>query len=392
VAWLLLALILFSLSGCSDERPSSEELPRGGAAGLGLWVLAEGSHRVLEQPDRMETLAETAEKLGATDLFVQVYRGGRSWFRSSLADDQPYRQIHAAHGLDPLPHMIRLAHARGIRVHAWFNALSLARNRDAPLLRTAGARAVLQDRKGRSLLDYPNFEVPEPDHAYLRMGSPQIWLDPSVPEVVEYLEGTVADLVAAGPDLDGLHLDYIRHPLALPLVPGSRFEGLDFGYGAEAQRAFEEVTGGPFRRGDRWDEFRRDRVGELARRLCTRIPESWSCSAAVLPWADRAYLTGMQDFRRWLEEGWLDFAVAMAYTRDDRLLRYLSGGLRGGVGGDRIWIGLGTWLLVKEVERVRRQIALARKAAPPGIALFSYDALMGAPDALQSLITEGTGT
>ena len=380
MARLSIALIVLALLGCSDEAP------RGDAPRVGLWVLAEGSHRTLDDPERIETLIRDARRLRATDLFVQVYRGGRSWFPSQAADDAPYRQIRETHGLEPLTDLLEQAHAHGLRVHAWFNALSLARNRDAPILRELGADAVLVDRRGRSLLDYPDLEVPEPDRAYLRMGTPHLWLDPAVRGVPEYLEQTVDDLLRAAPELDGLHLDFIRHPLALPLVPGSRFDvGLDFGYGAGPRERFEEQVGKPFRRGQSWDAFRRTSVGELVRRLCARIGSERACSAAVLPWADRAYMTAMQDYRHWLEEGWLDFAVAMAYTRDDHLLRYVARGLTGGVAGDRIWIGLGTWLFIEEVERARRQIELVRASPAPGIVLFSYDALAGAPEALRGL-------
>ena len=120
-------------------------------------------------------------------------------------------------------------------------------------------------------------------------------------------------------------------------------------------------------------------------RLNARLPEGWEHSAAVLPWADRAYLIAMQDWRRWLEEGWLDFAVAMAYTRDDRLLRYISHGLRGGVGGDRVWLGLGTWLSVARPDAIRLQVEIASAARPAGIAFFSYDAVADEPAALGAL-------
>jgi uncharacterized lipoprotein YddW (UPF0748 family) len=93
----------------------------------------------------------------------------------------------------------------------------------------------------------------------------------------------------------------------------------------------------------------------------------------------------MQDWRRWIEEGWVDFAVAMAYMRDDRLLRYVAHGLRGGVGGDRVWLGLGTWLNVDRPEAIRRQLEIAREAGSAGIAFFSYDAVADAPDALAAL-------
>ena len=137
---------------------------------LGLWVLCEGSQRVLEHPDRVPLLVDQALALGATDLFVQVYRGGRAWFRSSYADPLPYEIALVASEADPLARLIGLAHAAGLRVHAWVNVLSLASNRDAPVLHALGPGAVSVDRRGRSILEFPKLELPPPDSAYLRMG------------------------------------------------------------------------------------------------------------------------------------------------------------------------------------------------------------------------------
>jgi uncharacterized lipoprotein YddW (UPF0748 family) len=387
-------LTVLLLSACSGPDPSPavtpEEAAPGAAPRRGFWVLAEGTHRTLESRERIERLVAEAARQGVTDLFVQVYRAGRSWYPSRTADDAPYRSALIAVGEDPLRMLIDRAHARDQRVHAWFNALSLTTNRDAPLLRRVGREAVLVDRRGRSLLDYPRHDVPKPDRTYLRLGTPGIWLDPSTPGVVEVLEETLDDLIRAAPDLDGLHLDFIRHPLALPITPGSRFDvGLDFGYGEATRAAYARETGGPFERGDRWDAFRRDAVSRVVERLNARLPDGWDCSAAVLPWADRAYLIAMQDWRRWIEEGWIDFAVAMAYTRDDRLLRYIAQGLRGGVGGERVWLGLGTWLYVKSPDAIRRQLEIARAARPAGIAFFSYDAVVEVPAALGALGAPG---
>jgi uncharacterized lipoprotein YddW (UPF0748 family) len=349
-------------------------------------VLAEGTERPLEDAAEPAALVETAVRLGATDLFVQVYRAGRSWFASRNADDTPARGLPQIDGDDSLRALVALAHARGLRVHGWFNALSLATNGAAPLIARVGRAAVHVDRKGRSLLDYPGFDVPPPDRRYLQLGTPGIWLDPATPGVIEALEAVADDLVAAAPDLDGLHLDFIRHPYALPIVPGSRFEGLDFGYGEASVAAFERASGRAFERGEAWDDFRRAQVGAVVRRVCARLPERAECSAAVLPWADRAYLAAMQDYRGWLEDGALDFAVAMAYMRDDRLLRYVSRALVGGVGGDRVWIGLGTWLLADTPERAAAQARLALEAGPAGIAYFSWDALAPRADTQAALV------
>ena len=93
----------------------------------------------------------------------------------------------------------------------------------------------------------------------------------------------------------------------------------------------------------------------------------------------------MQDWRHWLEQGWTDFVVAMVYMRDEPLLRYVSHGLRGGIGGERVWLGLGAWLFLKQPERIQIQLDQVRAVNPAGIALFSYDALADAPEVLEGL-------
>ena len=188
-----------------------------------LWVLCEGSRRVLEDPARVRLLIEHARALGASDLFVQVYRGGRAWYNASLADATPYRELLAKTGTDTLAQLLELAHASGLRVHAWVNVLSLSSNRDALLLRHLGREAVQTDRRGRSLLDFPDLVVPPPDGAWYRMGTPAIYLDPGAPGVSDWLAAIFAELVLRYPALDGLHLDYVRHPDVLPFIPGSGF-------------------------------------------------------------------------------------------------------------------------------------------------------------------------
>ncbi len=352
--------------------------------------------RVLDDPARIPRLIADARALGTTDLFVQVYRGGRSWFDSDLADAAPHRRTRDRNGKDALAQLLDAAHANGLRVHAWMNALSLSENRNAALLARLGPDAVQVDRRGRSVLTYPDLEVPAPDRGYYRMGTRQVWLDPAAPSVPDTLAAIVAELVTRYPTLDGVHLDYIRHPDVLPFSPGSRFGvGLDFGYGAASRARFERETGlsaplgDSLANADRFDDWRRDRVTEVVRRVgvAARIAKpSIELSAAVWAYADRAYLSIFQDWRGWLETRLIDFAAPMAYTTDDKLLRYLIASSVGGVGGDRVWIGLGSWLFASDPARARTQRELALAARPAGIALFSYDAIADAPALRAALV------
>lgn len=378
--------------------PPSPSPPPAPAPRLALWVPCEGSLRVLDAPGRGAQLVEDARALGATDLFVQVFRGGRAWFDASLADATPYQAIRTATGEDPLASLIARAQAAGLRVHAWVNALSLATRRDSALLRELGPGIVHVDRRGRSVLEYPDLEVPEPDRGWYRMGTPHVWLDPAAPGLAERLAAITGELVARYPGLDGVHLDYIRHPDVLPFSPGSRFGvGLDFGYGPASRERFRAETGrvAPFgdslANANAWDDWRRERVTDVVRQVAVAVRAvrpGVAVSAAVWAYADRAYLAIFQDWRGWLDAGLLDFAVPMAYTLDDRLLRYLAHGYTGGVGGDRVWIGLGAWLFAERPERITAQLQLAGAAGPAGLALFSYDAIAESPALRAALVGE----
>jgi uncharacterized lipoprotein YddW (UPF0748 family) len=254
------------------------------------------------------------------------------------------------------------------------------------------------DRRGRSILEYPKLELPPPDSNFLRMGTPAVWLDPAAPGVADWLVSTFGELVDHYPGLDGIHFDYIRYPDVLPFTPGSRFRvGLDFGYGAASRARFESETGlrAPFRdsvgNGDRWDQWRRERVTDILRGVRARTLQTRPdllFSAAVTAYPERAYLSLYQDWRGWLDEDLLDFAVAMLYTRDDRLLRYEANAYTGGIGGDRLWIGLGTWLFANAPQRAVAQLRLARDANARGQALFSYDSIAEAPALRDALVNE----
>jgi uncharacterized lipoprotein YddW (UPF0748 family) len=379
-------------------QPAPEAPPE---ARRGLWVLAEGARRVLDHPERIPELIRDAQQLGASDLFVQVYRAGRSWYPSEHADPTPWRLVHDATGVDPLSQLLERAGEAGIRVHAWVNVLSLARNTEAPILTRLGPGAVLTDRHGRSLLDYPDFEVPQPDRRYYRMGTPGLYLDAAAPGVDEALVDTFAELIARYPTLDGLHLDYIRYPDVLPFAPGSRFGvGLDFGYGADTRARFERETGKRAPLGDSlgnanaWDDWRRLRLSSLVRDIAGAVRAQrpgLAMSAAVWTYADRAYFAMGQDWREWLEEGWLDFAVPMSYTVDDRVLRYQAEHFAGRPDAERIWVGLGTWLFAKDPARALTQIELVRAAGVRHVSLFSYDSIVSEPALLEVLRAEGAG-
>ncbi|MCP5058241.1 MAG: family 10 glycosylhydrolase [bacterium] len=368
---------------------------RGESSPRGLWVLCEGSQRVLEHPERVDRLLADARAMGVSDLFVQVYRGGRAWFDSSLADRAPYAATFREGERDALQVLISRAHEAGFRVHAWVNLLSLAAHAEGPLLRDLGRGAVAVDQHGRSILDYPEFEVPQPDRTHYRMGTPAVWLDPAAPGVAERLAETLTELVRGYPGLDGLHLDYVRYPDVLPYSPGTRFGvGLSFGYGEFSRLRFQRETGLAAPQGksllnaNRWDDWRRAKLTQLVAtigRSARAEQPSLRLSAAVIADRERAYLVDFQDWASWLDDGLLDFAVPMLYTRDATLLRHGVEALSGLGVRREIWVGLGSWLFANQPDQAMAQLERVEKVGGLGSALFSWDYIAAHPALLEAL-------
>jgi len=412
VALLLLGAAVLSVPGARGDAPPGDAavaVPAPGAPAwpLALWVLAEGSQRVLERPERIPALVDDARALGATDLFVQVYRRGVAWWPSGHAEPAAsWREARAARAAggaepgsdDPLRRLIDAAHGAGLRVHAWMNVLSLADNPEAAVVEALGPRVLHVDRRGRSILAYPEGEMPPPDAPHLRMGTPALWLDPAAPGLSDWYAALVTELLGRYPDLDGLHLDYIRYPDVLPFSPGSRFGvGMGFGYGPASRARFREETGLEAPLGDRtahareWDDWRRAQVTALVARLREALhaaAPATALSAAVFAYAERAYLSVYQDWLGWLEAGLLEMVVPMLYTRDDRMLRYQAAAFAGGIGGDRVWTGLGAWLFRRDPERAAAQLRAARGLGVAGGALFSWDAIADSPPLRAALARE----
>ena len=370
-----------------------------------LWVLAEGSQRVLEHRERLDLLLADARALGATDLFVQVYRGGRAWFDSSLADPTPWQaswRDPTPGGADALSVLIARAHAQGLRVHAWVNVLSLASNPTAPILRDLGAGAVLVDQWGRSLLDYPGFDVPEPDRRHVpdrdarRLPRPRRARRGRAPD--RHLRG------ARTPLPDARRPPPRLHPLPRHAALRARHtlrRRLSTSATAPATRArFRAETGlvAPFAdtlaNATRFDDWRREQLTALVARIRERAAAARpgiAMSAAVLHDDERAYLTVFQDWRGWLEAGLLDFAVPMLYSTDERMLRYRVSELAGLPEASRIWVGLGSWLFGSEPGRAVAQARLVEATGALGLSLFSWDSIREAPALREALARAATG-
>jgi len=375
---LLISLPLFFASSAGHPEVALGEA-------RGLWVECEGSQETLFSREKIDRMISRAAASGFNLLLIQIYRHDRAWFNSLLADTTPYRRIVKKEKIDPLGYIIAKAHRAGLEVHAWMNMFRIGKDRRAPVLRRLGDGVVTRDGRGRSLLSYPEKSLP--DGGY--------WLEPGDKNVRKYLLDIIGEVIRKYPDLDGIHLDFVRYPYSAP-HGGSLWAGKkDFGYGRESVARFKKWTGldplkMEFNRSNcqAWDNWRRYQINSFISEVygfAHQLRPALKVSAAVIAWADRAYLSAFQDWRRWLEEGTVDFAAPMNYSTDPRLSGYLTRSAVAFRKRRQVYIGLGAYLLLDNQPVLFQEIAACRAAGASGILFFSYDALCRKPEILRSI-------
>jgi uncharacterized lipoprotein YddW (UPF0748 family) len=332
---------------------------------VALWIECEGSLHSLDTAARLRAAIDHAALLGATDVFLQVFRSGRAWFPTRFADDAPYERAKRA-GYDPLALAIERAHGRGIRIHAWVNLLRIERG--GLFMAALGPDAVLRDSAGSSLA--------EPGERFPSADAPGGWIDPASPRVVEQLQAVLGDLARAYPKLDGVHLDYVRYPVSA--TAGDAVTQSDC---ARPESATSSLCKGKARdalrdRAGR-DALRRKRLTQLVRALRARLRQAnprLEFSAAVMPDPDRARGRALQDWPAWAEGGLFDFLVPMNYEKDPVSFARHARACVARRGRAAMLMGIGAWRL-DGAGAVAARIRLAMDAGANGVALFSHDNL-----------------
>lgn len=303
---LLIVLLLVSM--LTQITPASAAPNRQNAAQQmrALWV--DATNGGLHSPAEIEELLNNAGRGGINTLIVQMRRHGDALYNRSIEPRSAVAGLLPADQFDPLQYLLDRAHASNIKVHAWLVIGVSCRDTD-PL---RGHPQHLCTSHG------PRIPDPERWTTATYRGSQIGDIDYGHPSAIQYLERLVQELLRAYPSLDGIHYDFIR------------YSGTEYGYNQVSLDRFRAAYGRPVDQrpgpGDPdWAQWRRERVTELVRRLYIRIKAiNWrvQVSAATITWGGAgtddwsrsvAYSRVYQDWRAWLNEGIIDFAVPMHY-------------------------------------------------------------------------------
>lgn len=331
---------------------------------------------------------EIASRAHFNMVYFQVRGPGDARYRSRLDPCSPRLcgRLGGVPAWDPLEVAVREAHARGLQLHAWINALSGWESTKAS--DCGGLVPSVPGQPNHELIDHPDWAM------YTRSGPQRcpngpdveyIYLSPGNPGVRTHLARVAADVVRRY-QVDGVHLDRIRYP------------GNDYGWDRASLEAFGHD---PATDPAGWARFRRGLVSRLVREVHDSIHavRPVPLSAAVWPIYDRERFgwpssSGVaqffQDTWGWAGEGSLDVAVPMTYFYvADRPCSYLPrrpgqepnpdwecmvadhvAGMK--PTGRFVYAGILAGLPFPEIER---QIRLGREHGVNGFSIYSYGAL-----------------
>lgn len=372
---MFLVILFYSLNlgFCGDARDGFAR---------GVWVSVFSENKILYSKDAVIKLIDVCKQAKIDRIYLQVYQSGNAYYDSGQFNRLKYEGMVKEAGLDTIDFLLKEAKANNIKVFAWVNLLSLGQNNNADIIKKFGREVLTRDHYLRiSGRDNPN----ESDKYYLR--EELLFLEPGDQRVAKLLISVAEEVIDRYPLFSGIHLDYVRYPMTVPFISGSRFTkyGLSYGYGLKNIERFKEWTGLDPLSGLKntkdymlWDDWRREQITSLVRRIAKRIKEKSNnllVSAAVIPAGDRAYSSMFQDWPLWLEEGILDYVVLMNYTLDNRLTKELVRASLAHRGGGRVFIGLGLYLMKDNLNIFSEQYKTVSSLKPDGVAIFSYDDL-----------------
>jgi uncharacterized lipoprotein YddW (UPF0748 family) len=292
---------------------------------------------------------------------------------------------------DPLETLLRRAHARGVEVHAWLNALIVWSGVDPPEeadhVMNRHPDWVAVDAGGRSLADYSPEE-------FRRANIEGVFLAAGNPAVRRHLREVVAE-IATNYDVDGIHLDYIRCPLVDSGYDRVSRAGFMAEYGIDPWKLRHGAEGLRRRFGmdgvetleERWLKWRAGQVTRLVAEIRSdlrSIDRRIVFSAAVFPNCKTAPADVGQDWMAWCKSGLVDLVVPMFYSKDTgTVLRQLELAQKELPLDVILYAGLAVYNqpIASAVEKAIE----VQRAGAGGVCFFPYDTLAENPGSLRRL-------
>lgn len=256
---------------------------------------------------------------GINTIFFETLNAGYTIYPSQVAPQQNPLIV----GWDPLQSAVKLAHERGMELHAWIWVFATGNKRHNTLIGQQSSYP------GPVLSAHPDWANIDNKGRRQHINDGKFYLDPANKEARSYLLGIVNE-IASRYQVDGLQLDYIRYPFQ------DDNAGFTYGYGVAARQQFQQLTGtdpvkispsdGNLWR--QWVEFKTNQintfVSEVSQLLRRNYPRT-ILSVAVFPHPESQRIYKIQqNWEVWARQGIVDLIVPMTYALDTNRLQRIT--------------------------------------------------------------------
>lgn len=153
--------------------------------------------RIRQQKRALADKLDNLKSLGINTVFFQVKPDGTALWPSQILpwSDMLTGTVGEDPGYDPLQFMLDEAHARGMRVHAWFNPYRVTTNIKSSTINELSRTTSLRPASVYVL-----------HRDWIRTAGDRLVLDPGIPEARDWITSIVAEVVARYP-VDGVQFD-----------------------------------------------------------------------------------------------------------------------------------------------------------------------------------------
>ncbi|MCP2732034.1 glycoside hydrolase family 10 protein, partial [Limnofasciculus baicalensis] len=269
-----------------------------------------------------QDLAKIFDKLAAAGfntVFFETVNASYPIYPSRVAPEQN----PLVRGWDPLASAVKLAHERGMELHAWVWIFAAANQRHNSILNQP------DDYTGPLLTAHPDWVMFDRQGNIFDSYTKKAFLDPANPEVRSYLISLLEEIVNRY-QVDGIQLDYIRYPFQNPKVDRI------YGYSQIARQEFQKLTGvDPIAISpnnpelwQKWTDFRIRQIDSFVATVSAHLRQEKPdliISAAVfaIPRGERLEKL-QQNWEDWAIRGDIDLVVPMTYALDTAGLQTLA--------------------------------------------------------------------
>lgn len=347
----------------------------------GLWV---SRFEYTNSQAGVDSVFANAQALGITDVMFQVRGQADAYYTPKIVNGN-YFEHRTSTNFDALARAISQGQQRGIRVHAWLNAMPLWNGPTLPVNQTGNPYVINT---------HPEFWIRDANDQPQALNSGYVIVNPTQSDVKQHVREVVRD-ITGNYAVDGIHLDYIRfyHDTSGSLTP------VNYGADPASVARFQSIPGNegktPVTHKAEYQAWMADNITDLVagiRQDMKANRPNAQLTAAVWRDANIGYNGYQQDWKTWTQRGLLDAAMPMIYRKGfgtggtdlsadsgDLYRNNVTSALnwRGSAG---IMPGLGIYLQddpVTAYNNVTAQLNFARERGANGVQLFSYTDLLG---------------